>query len=140
MARKGNPISEGYTLYMEDPAGGEGGSGAGSSQRPVDLNLPPGSGDELSDLVAELDQVEREIRRLSESRIESGLEATQERLARLKTVLDEIENWLEQARQMDAARDQEQARQRAKLHSQMEPFAQRLAARRQALEGVQNTL
>ncbi|KAJ1387615.1 hypothetical protein SESBI_39805 [Sesbania bispinosa] len=104
--------------------------------RPVDLNLPPGSGDELSDLVAELDQVEGEIHRLSESRIESGLEARQERLARLKTVLDEIENRLEQARQMDGARDEEQARQRAKLHSQMEPFAQRLEARRQALEGV----
>ena len=81
---------EWYTLYMEDPAGGEG--GAGSSRRPVDLNLPPGSGDELSDLVAELDQVEQEIRRLSEERIESGIQiqARQERLARLKTGLSEI--------------------------------------------------
>ncbi|OIW15633.1 hypothetical protein TanjilG_08209 [Lupinus angustifolius] len=80
----------GYTYYnMEDPARGEGGSGAGSSQRPVlDLNLPPGGRDELSDLVAKLDQVEREIRHLSESRIESPEEgeARQFSLSGLKTL------------------------------------------------------
>ena len=110
---------EGYTLYMEDPAGGEGGSGAGPSQRRghLDLNLPPGSGDELSDLVAELDQVEREIRRLSESRIESteGLEARQERLARLKTVLAEVDSRLDQARERDRVRDNERARLQAEM-------------------------
>ncbi|KAJ1396342.1 hypothetical protein SESBI_32649 [Sesbania bispinosa] len=106
----------------------------------MDMNLLSGSGHELSDLVAQLDQVEGEIRRLSESRIKSELEVKQERLARLKTILDEIENRLEQSRQMDMTRDQEQTRQHTKLYSQMEPLSQRLATRRQALEGVQNAL
>ncbi|XP_019433151.1 PREDICTED: uncharacterized protein LOC109340042 [Lupinus angustifolius] len=111
----------GYTYYnMEDPARGEGGSGAGPSQRRghIDLNLPPGSGDELSDLVAELDQVEREIRRLSESRIESteGLEARQTKLARLKTVLDGVESRLDQAREIDRVRDNERARLREEMY------------------------
>ncbi|KAK7285345.1 hypothetical protein RJT34_20114 [Clitoria ternatea] len=77
-----------------DLTGGEGGSGAGPSQRRghIDLTFPPGSGDELSDLVAKLDQVEREISRLSESRVESvrGLEARQNKLVRLKMVLSEF--------------------------------------------------
>jgi len=73
----------GYTMYMGDPTVGEGGSGAGSSRRPVDLdlNLPPGSRDELSDLVAELDQVESEIHRLTESHAGSR-EEKEERLRR----------------------------------------------------------
>ncbi|KAK7277695.1 hypothetical protein RJT34_22710 [Clitoria ternatea] len=125
---------------MEDPTGGEGGSGAGPSQRRghIDLTLPPGSGDELSDLVAKLDQVERGISRLSESRVEStrGLEARQDELARLKMVLSEVDERVEQARSMDLARDQERARQQADLYTQMEPLLQaeaQLAARRQAL-------
>ncbi|KAF1856598.1 hypothetical protein Lal_00038464 [Lupinus albus] len=75
------------------------------------------SGDELSDLVAELDQVEREIRRLSESRIESteGLEARQTKLARLKTVLDGVESRLDQAREIDRVRDNERARLREEM-------------------------
>ncbi|KAK7298163.1 hypothetical protein VNO77_47069 [Canavalia gladiata] len=115
---------------MMAPAGGGDGSGAGSSQRPVhlDLNLPPGGRDELSDLVAELDQVEREIRRWSESRIESteGLEARQERLARLKTVLDEVDSRLDQAREIDRVRETERARLRAEMDHYFE--------RREALE------
>lgn len=111
---------------MMAPSGGEGGSGAGPSQRPghIDLTLPPGSGDELSDLVAELDQAEREIRRLSESRIESteDQEARQQILARLKTFLDEVDSRLEQAREIDRVRDNERARLREELDAQMVPF------------------
>ncbi|CAL0314970.1 unnamed protein product [Lupinus luteus] len=124
---------------MEDPARGEGGSGAGSSQRPVlDLNLPPGGRDELSDLVAKLDQVEREIRHLSESRIESPEEgeARQFSLSGLHTVLDEVENLLEQSRQLDGSRDQERARQRAELREPFRLYEEAealLDARRQAL-------
>lgn len=86
--------------------------------------------------MAELDQVDREIRHLSESPVQSaeGLEARLKILERLKTVLDGVDSRLDQAREMDSARDQERARQRAE---QIEPFAQmeaRLAARRQALE------
>lgn len=141
LATEGTP----YVWHnMMAPAGGEGGSGAGSSQRPVhlDLNLPTGSRDELSDLVAELDQVEREIRHLSESPTE-GLEARQEKLARLNTVLDEIDRRLDQAREIDSACDQERARQRAELNAQMEPLYQteaRLAARRQNFEQVLTSL
>ncbi|KAK7370566.1 hypothetical protein VNO78_37468 [Psophocarpus tetragonolobus] len=83
-----------------------------------DLNLPPGSRDELSDLVAELDQVEREIRHLSLSPTE-GREARQERLL---TVLDEVDRRLEHAREMDRVRDNERARLRAELHSRIRPF------------------
>lgn len=123
------------------PAGGEGGSGSGSSNRPVhiDLNLPPGSGDELSDLVAELDQVDRQIRHLSETPVQSaeGLEANQKLFEHLQRVLDGVESRLDQAQELDSARDQERARQRAELNAQMEPIAQmeaQLAARRRALE------
>lgn len=80
--------------------------------------------------------MDREIRHLSESPVQSaeGLEARLKILERLKTVLDGVDSRLDQAREMDSARDQERARQRAE---QIEPFAQmeaRLAARRQALE------
>ncbi|KAK7231134.1 hypothetical protein RIF29_43634 [Crotalaria pallida] len=98
---------------MMAPPGGEGGSGAGSSQRPgFDLNLPPGGRDKVGELVAKLDQVEREISHLSESQIESPEEgeARQLRLSGLKTVLDEILNLLEQAREMDRVRDNERDR------------------------------
>ena len=63
-----------------------------------DLNLPPGSRDELSDLVAELDQVEGEIN-LSLSPTE-GREARRERFERLQMVLDEVDRRLEHAREM----------------------------------------
>ena len=123
---------------MMAPSGGEGGSGAGPSQRRghIDLTLPPGSGDELSDLVAELDQAEREIRRLSESRIESteDLEARQQILARLKTFLDEVDSRLEQAREIDRVRDNERARLREELDAQMAPFIQRIQAAELAAE------
>ncbi|CAL0309403.1 unnamed protein product [Lupinus luteus] len=77
----------------------------------------PGSGDELSDFVAELDQVEREIRRLSESRIESteGLEARQTKLARIKMVLDGVESRSDQAREIDRVRHNERARLREEM-------------------------
>jgi len=147
---------------MMAPAGEEGGSGAGSSQRPVhlDLNLPPGGRDELSAVIDDLAEAERkiqeaekqiqealqEIEGLNESRVE-GLQAnlvTLEReLARLRTCLSEVDERAEQARSMDSARDQERARQQAELRAQMEPFLQRearLAARRQALAEVANSL
>ncbi|CAJ1937609.1 unnamed protein product [Sphenostylis stenocarpa] len=119
-----------FNISMMAPAGG---SGDGSSNRPVhvDLNLPPGAWDELSDLVAELEQVEsqveREIRHLAESPTE-GKEARQERFQRLKTVLDEIDSRLDQAREIDRVRSQEQARQQAELNSLMDgwnPFLKR---------------
>lgn len=126
------------------PAGGEGGSSAGSSNRPVhlDLNLPPGSRDELYDLVAELDQVDREIRHLSETPVQSagGIESNQKRLEHLNTVLDGLETRLDQAREMDLARDQERARQRAELDAQLEPLAQMEAARRQAIDDGMTSL
>ena len=78
-----------------------------------DLNLPPGSRDELSDLVAELDQVEREIN-LSLSPAE-GREARQERFERLQMVLDEVDRRLGHAREMDRIRDNEGARLRAEM-------------------------
>lgn len=61
--------------------------------------------------------MEREIRRLSESRIESteGLEARQTKLARLKTVLDGVESRLDQAREIDRVRDNERARLREEM-------------------------
>ena len=71
--------------------------------------------------MAELDQVDREIRHLSESPVH-GLEARLKRFERLKTVLDGVDSRLDQAREMDSARDQERARQRAE---QIEPFARR---------------
>lgn len=130
----------GELSMMMAPPGGEGYSGAGSSQRPVlDLNLPPGGRDELSDLVAKLDQVEREIRHLSESRIESPEEgeARQLSLSGLHTVLDEVENLLEQSRQLDGSRDQERAfLQRAELREPFRLYEEAealLDARRQAL-------
>ena len=104
---------ESESLFMMAPPGGEGGSGAGSSQRPgFDLNLPPGGGDKVSDLVAKLEQVENELSHLRESPIESpdGLEAKQRELARLKTVLDEIKNLLGEAREIDQVRDNERDR------------------------------
>ncbi|KAF1855339.1 hypothetical protein Lal_00002102 [Lupinus albus] len=96
------------------------------------------STDELSDLVAKLDQVEREIRHLSESRIESPEEgeARQFSLSGLHTVLDEVENLLEQSRQLDGSRDQERARQRAELREPFRLYEEAealLDARRQAL-------
>ncbi|XLT31079.1 hypothetical protein HN873_062371 [Arachis hypogaea] len=126
---------------MMAPAGGGDGSGAGSSQRPVhlDLNLPPGGRDELNALVAELDRVEEGIRRLTESPADSR----ELELRRLEEVLGTLDSRLEQARAMDSARDQALARQRAELHAQMEPFLQgevQLAARRQALAEVANSL
>jgi hypothetical protein len=129
---------------MVSPAVGEGGSSAGSSNRPVhiDLNLPPGSRDELYDLVAELDQVDREIRHLSETPVQSagGIESKQKRLEHLNTVLDGLETRLDQAREMDLARDQERARQRAELDAQLEPLAQMEAARRQAIDDGMTSL
>ena len=76
-----------------------------------DLNLPPGSRDELSDLVAELDQVEGEIN-LSLSPTE-GRETRWERFECLQMVLDEVDRRLEHAREMDRVRDNERARLRA---------------------------
>ncbi|CAJ1978222.1 unnamed protein product [Sphenostylis stenocarpa] len=116
-----------FNISMMAPASG---SRDGSSNRPVhvDLNLPPGAWDELSDLAAELEQVEsqveREIRHLAESPTE-GKEARQERFQRLKTILDEIDSRLDQAREIDLVRSQEHARQQAKLNSLMDrtPFS-----------------
>ncbi|OIW00819.1 hypothetical protein TanjilG_25937 [Lupinus angustifolius] len=111
----------GYTYYnMEDLAREEGGSDIGFSQRPVlNLNLPPSGRDKLSDLIAKLDQVEREIHHLSECRIESPEEgeACQFSLLGLHTVLDKVGNSLEQFRQLDGSRDEEQARQRQSVES-----------------------
>ena len=150
---------------MMAPAGGEGGSGAGASQRPVhlDLNLPPGGRDELSAVIDDLAEAERKIQQaeteiqqiqealqeiegLNESRVEglqANLEALERELARLRTCLSEVDERAEQARSIDAARDQERARQQAELRAQMEPFLQRearLVARRQALAEVANSL
>ena len=140
---------------MMAPAGGEGGSGAGSSQRPVhlDLTLPPGGRDELSAVMDDLAEAESgiqqallEIERLNESKgevLQANLEARERELARLRTFLSEVDERVEQARSMDSARDQERARLRAELRAQIEPFRQteaRLAAQRQALEEVQNSL
>lgn len=150
---------------MMTPAGGEDGSGAGSSQRPVlsDLNLPPGGRDELSAIMYDLAEAEKKIQLaeteiqkiqqalldmegLNESRVESlkaNLEARERELARLRTCLSEVDERVEQARSMEASRDQERARQRAELRSQIDPFLQteaRLAARRQALAEVVHSL
>ncbi|KAI4297932.1 hypothetical protein L6164_037786 [Bauhinia variegata] len=114
---------------MMDPAGGEGGSGAGPSQRRGhidDLNLPPGSRDELSDLVAELDQVEGEINRLSKS----SEEDRDIKLGRLKTVLRELDSRLEQAREIDRVRDNERARLREEMKSRWEDLQREKARMR----------
>lgn len=119
---------------MPTGSGGEGGSGAGSSRRPVhlDQNLPPGGRDELNALVAELDQVEEGIRRLTESPADSR----EFELRRLQEVLGTLDSRLEQARAMDSARDQALARQRAELNAQMEPFLQGTVSGRKFLWGV----
>ncbi|KAL4371723.1 hypothetical protein AHAS_Ahas06G0194300 [Arachis hypogaea] len=118
------------------------GSGAGSSQRPVhlDLNLPPGRRDELSAVIDDLAEAERKIQRaeteiqqiqealqeiegLNESRVEglqANLGAIERELARLRTCLSEVDERVEQARSMDSARDQERARQQAELRAQMD--------------------
>jgi hypothetical protein len=134
----------GDAFNMVSPAVGEGGSSAGSSNRPVhiDLNLPPGSRDEIDDLVAELEKIEKTVSQLSETPVQSagGLEATQKQVEHLKTVLDGLETRLDQAREMDLARDQERARQRAELDAQLEPLAQMEAARRQAISDGMTSL
>ncbi|XLT31189.1 hypothetical protein HN873_062481 [Arachis hypogaea] len=146
---------------MPTGSGGEGGCGAGSSRRPVhlDLNLPPGGRDELNAVFDDLVGVEKKIhesetaiRRLQEASASQGLNESQvegiqanlvaleQELVRLRTCLSEVDERVEQARSMDSARDQERARQQAELRA---PFIQteaRLAARRQALAEAVNSL
>ncbi|WJX09265.1 hypothetical protein P8452_00116 [Trifolium repens] len=83
---------------MVSPAVGEGGSSDGSSNPPVhiDLNLPSFR-DEIYDLVAELEKVEKKVSHLSETLVQSveGLEANQKQVEHLKTVLDGLETRLD---------------------------------------------
>lgn len=86
---------------MMAPSGGEGGSGAGSSQRPIDLNLPPSGRDELFAALNALSEVEREIEQIEQKGIQ-GLNSS--RIEALYKSISEIEKRIDFARSLDEAR------------------------------------
>jgi hypothetical protein len=116
------------------------------SERPaIDLSLPPSPSPELSELMDQLSQADEKMQRLLEARVESreDLDAWEREAARLKTFLSEAEQTIRQSEEMDRARAQEQARQRAELDALMAPVLQHeaeLAAKRDALEEVRKRL